>query len=175
MGAHAIIVVTMNALITLGLIAGLPVVLLMFLRINATLVFLSLCLGNLLVQFLGSDAQSLLDLAAKRGHSTSQQMIELALLLIPVVLTAIFMIKSVKGRGKLTWNLFPALATGIVGALLVIPLLPNSLQQPVISSTYWHQLIKVQSLAVALATLICLLFLWMQRPKHEKGEKHHGH
>jgi xanthine/uracil permease len=165
----------MNALITLGLIAGLPIVLLMVLRINATLVFLSLCLGNLLVQFLGSDAHSLLDLAAKRGHSTNMQAIQLSLLLIPVVLTSIFMLRSVKGHAKLMWNLLPALATGIVGALLVVPLLPGGSQQAILSSNYWQELIKVQSLVVALATLICLLFLWMQRPKHEKEGKHHGH
>jgi hypothetical protein len=165
----------MNALITLGLIAGLPVVLLMVLRINATLVFLSLCLGNLLIQFLGNDTQSLLNLAAKRGHSTSMPVIQLILLLVPVLLTSIFMVRSVKGHGKLMWNFLPAAATGLVGALLVTPLLPAGLQESVTSSSYYGQLTKVQSLVVAVATLICLLFLWMQRPKHEKGAKHHGH
>jgi hypothetical protein len=165
----------MNALIILGLIAGLPVVLLMVLRINATLVFLSLCLGNLLVQFLGNDAQSLLNLAAKRGHSTSMQVIELILLITPVVLTMVFMVKSVKGRTKLAWNLLPALAVGVVGALIVVPLLPSGMQHEILASKYWIQLIKVQSLVVAIATLICLLFLWMQRPKHEKEGKHHSH
>ncbi len=165
----------MNALIILALIAGLPVVLMMVLRINAALVFLSLCLGNLLVQFLGSDAQSLLNLAAKRGHNASIQMIDLALLLVPVALTSIFMIRSVKGHAKLTWNILPAVATGLVGALLVVPLLPGGTQHSILTSPYWEQLVKVQSLVVALATLICLLFLWMQRPKHEKEGKKHSH
>lgn len=37
-----------------------PVVLLMVLRVNAALVFLSLCLGDVLVQFTANDANSFL-------------------------------------------------------------------------------------------------------------------
>ena len=52
----------MTPAIALSAIVLVPAVLLMVLRINAALVFLSLCLGNVLVQFVAPDAHSFLTL-----------------------------------------------------------------------------------------------------------------
>ncbi len=46
--------------ITLAAIVLVPVIVLMFFRINAALVFLSLCLGSVLVQFVAGDAGGLI-------------------------------------------------------------------------------------------------------------------
>ena len=46
-----------NFILVIGLVL-LPIVVIMLLRINATMVFLGLCLGYVLTQFLGNDAKS---------------------------------------------------------------------------------------------------------------------
>src|SRR3954466_10196044 len=101
----------MSPEVTLGLIVAVPVLILMFLRVNAALVFLSLCLGNVLVQFVAPDASSFMALfsaSIPAGVDTGNDTLKIVLLLFPVVLTAIFMIRTVKGFGRLLLNLLPA-------------------------------------------------------------------
>lgn len=167
--------------ITLGAIVLVPVLLLMVLRINATLVFLSLCLGNVLVQFVAPDANSFMALFSAhvpKGVDTGNNTIKIALLLLPVVLTALFMIKTIRGHGKLALNLLPAAGVGLLGGLLVVPLLPGGLSHNIIASPLWSQAQRAQDLIVGASALICLLVLWLQRPKtgghNDKHAKHKG-
>jgi hypothetical protein len=155
--------------ITLAVLVLLPIALLLWLRVNATLVFLSLCLGNVLVQFVAKDTVDFLTLHAnqvsRQASSTGGNTVKLALLLLPVVLTTIFMIRTVHGRGKLFLNSLPAAGVGLLGALLVVPLLPPGLSHNVLKSPLWTQATNVQDLIVGASAVICLLVLWLQRPK----------
>ena len=113
-------------------------------RINATLVFLSLCLGNVLVQFVAPDANSFLQLFSAQvpdGIDTGNDTVKIILLLLPAVLTAIFMIRTVRGRGRLLLNVLPAAGVGLLGALLVVPLLPPGLSHNIIDSTLWEEVL----------------------------------
>ena len=151
----------------------LPIVLLFLLRVNASLVFLSLCLGDVLVQFVSKDVVSIISGASLNVHTTDSA-IKLALLLAPAALTTLFMIRTVSGHKKFI-NLLPAAGTGLLTALLVVPLLSPAVSANIINSSLWQSMQSLQSSIVAASTLICLLFLWLQRPKHssEKGGKHH--
>lgn len=154
-------------------IVAVPVLVLMLLRINAALVFLSLCLGSVLVQFVAPDANEFLQLFSAhvpKGVDTGNDNIKLFLLLLPVVLTAIFMIRTVRGKGKLILNVLPALGVGMLGGLLVVPLLPPGLSHNIVNSDLWTQVQKAQDLIVGMSALICLFVLWLQRPK-TGGEK----
>jgi hypothetical protein len=164
--------------ISLAAIVLVPVIVLMFLRINAALVFLSLCLGDVLVQFVAKDTSNYLTLHANnvphQASTAGGSTIKLFLLLLPVVLTAIFMIRTVNGHGKLLLNLLPAAGVGMLGGLLVVPLLPSGLGYNIIASSLWTEVIKTQDLIVGGSALICLLVLWLQRPKIGlKHSKHH--
>jgi hypothetical protein len=160
----------------LSAIVLIPVLALMVLRINAALVFLSLCLGDVLVQFVAKDTTEFLTLHSNKlpQASTAGNSIKLILLLLPVVLTAIFMIRTVSGRGKLFLNLLPAAGVGLLGALLVVPLLPPGLAHNVVGSSLWTQANHAQDLIVGGSAVICLFVLWLQRPKagHSKQGKH---
>src|SRR3954467_13664245 len=108
----------MSPEVTLGLIVAVPVLILMFLRVNAALVFLSLCLGDVLVQFVAPDANEFLQLFSAhvpKNVDTGNDNIKILLLLLPVVLTAIFMIRTVRGKGRLFLNFLPALGVGMLG------------------------------------------------------------
>lgn len=168
----------MTPAFTLGAIVLVPVLGLMVLRVNAALVFLSLCLGDVLVQFVAKDANSFLTLLSNSHATTpisaSNSTINIVLLLTPVVLTAIFMIRTVRGHSRLLLNALPAAGVGLLGALLIVPLLPAGLSHNILSSSLWTQVIRAQDLIVGASALICLLVLWLQRPK-TGGEKHGKH
>ena len=166
--------------LTFAAIVLIPIVLLMLLRINATLVFLSLCLGNVLVQFVARDANdffSLLESSNATGTiETTNNNVAIILLLTPVVLTTIFMIRTVHGHGRLLLNALPAAGVGLLGALLIVPLLPAGLSHNIIDSSLWSEVQRAQDLIVGASALICLLVLWLQRPKTGEGKhsKHKG-
>jgi hypothetical protein len=162
--------------VVLGTIIVIPIAILVALRINATLVFLSLCLGNILVQFVANDANSFLTIfSAKGGHVANQNdMVKLVLLLLPVLLTTVFMIKTVKGKSKLLLNILPAAGVGLLGALLAVPLLPPGLEHNILRSTLWHSVEQSQNLIVGASSLVCLFVLWLQRPKTGHDGKHRG-
>lgn len=163
----------MDPNITLGVILIAPVIILMLLRANATLVFLSVCLGYVVMQFLGADALSLTNLFLTQA-SLSTNIIKLGLLLFPAVFTTLFMIRSVRGS-RLVFNVLPAAATGFLLLLLVVPLLTPGTAHAIMASQLWHQIIRLQSLLIGVGTLIGVFFLWLQRP-HKAGEdggKHH--
>ena len=164
--------------ITLAGIVLAPIIVLLGLRVNATLVFLSLCLGDVLVQFVASDANDFLSLLSASNANSSIQAgndtLKLILLLLPVVLTTVFMIRTVRGHGRLLLNVLPAAGVGLLGGLLVVPLLPPGLAYNIINSPLWSQVQKAQDLIVGGSALVCLLVLWLQRPKTGHDDKKHG-
>lgn len=166
----------MSPELTLGAIVLGPVLVMMALRVNAALVFLSLCLGDVLVRFTANDAGSFLT-TFSGSHTvtsvtTSNSNVKIFLLLFPVILTTIFMIRTVHGTTRLLLNILPAAGVGLLGALLVVPLLPPGAAHNIIGSPLWDQVQKAQVLIVGASALSCLLVLWLQRPKTGK-RKHH--
>lgn len=149
-----------------------PVLLLMLLRVNAALVFVSLCVGYVAAQFLGNDIQSFANLFISHGSAVSVSVMRLGLLLAPAVLTMLFMIGTVR-KTRLVLNMLPALATGCLVVLLVVPLLPSSTANAVTGSSLWVQFSRLQSAIVGASALISLFFLWTQRPK-KRHEEHTG-
>ena len=157
----------------------LPIVLLVapplvftLLRINAVLVFLSLCLGDVLVKYVASDANSLLTLFAPGISSKVTSFIQVVVLCLPVVLTSVFMVLSVHGRWRTITNILPALGVGFLGVLLVVPLLPAELRANVQHGHVWPEIVKLQSLIVGASAVVSILFLWTQRTS--KHEHKHG-
>lgn len=155
-------------------IVALPAVVLTALRINATLVFLSLCLGQVLVLFVSQDVASTVGILMSNG-STSPMLVSIGLLTIPAILTAFCMIGTIKGRVKQVLNLLPALSVGALGLLLVMPLLSAGLQSGIESTPVWEQVKGLQTIVVGASAIISLFFLWVQRPSGklvEEGKKH---
>jgi hypothetical protein len=153
-------------LVLITLIAA-PVALLMILRINAALVFLSACLGSVLLQFIAQDAS---DFTSGAGMQLGSETVKLVLLLVPVVLTTVFMVRTIRGGGRLMLNVLPALGVGLLLSLLIVPLLPKNLAQDILTAPLWSEVENAQDLIVGISAMVCLLFLWMMRPK--AGEKH---
>lgn len=165
----------MTPLVLFGLLVLVPVALAMLLRVNAAVLFMSLCVGEVLVQYVANDTGSFVTTFAGHNGSISNSTIRLVLLLVPPVLTAIFMFHSVHGSTKLFFNIFPAIGVGLLTALLVKPLLSPTFQQTLERSSLWHQFSQAQTLVISVSALFSLLFLWLQRHgsnEHKHGSKH---
>jgi hypothetical protein len=158
----------------LGLIVVVPILLIFLLKVNAAAVFMSLCVGEVLVLFLSNDAGTLSGVVSPGSASISQASLKLALLLIPPILTLIFMYHGVKGSVMMTMNVIPAIAVGLVGALLAEPLLSESFQKTLNHSSLWHHLILYQGSVVACAAAVSLVFFLLQRQSRPRAKKR-GH
>lgn len=159
-------------IILIALLAA-PVLVLTILRVNAAQIFLSLCLGAVLVQFVAPDAAVIISSTSAHGKGvpSSLQTVQLVLQLLPVVLTTVIMIRSVKGKARLTFNVLPALGVSALLALLTVPLLSPNLTHSITDVTLWHKLQALQTLIISASTLVALLFLWMQRPNRHEEKK----
>lgn len=161
----------MSPLVDIALIIIVPVALLFFLRVNAAIVFLSLCLGSVLERFAGSDGHAFSSLLSS-SRLVSGYGIALALLLLPAIFTMVVMIGTARGKMRAVLNLLPALAVGTLGLLLAVPLCSPGLRGAVQASVIWHHVQQAQVLVVSLGAIISLLFLWLQRPKRSSHDKH---
>jgi hypothetical protein len=162
----------MTPLVLFGFLVLVPIAIAVILRVNAAILFMSLCVGEVLVQFMAGDANSLVStLSSTHGDQIATSTIKLILLLIPPALTALFMFHNVHGGAKAILNILPAIGVGLLTALLVKPLLSTTFQHTLERSSLWHQLSQAQTLVVGISALLCLLFLWLQR----HGSLEHGH
>jgi hypothetical protein len=165
----------MTYLIVLAALALLPVLAIMLLRVNGAVAFMSLALGSVLATYASSDINAIVGSFSAHDVAGKYQWVSLGLLVIPFALTILFTRKSVKGSRQV-FNALPALASGLLFVLLVIPLLPSDVQRHVHAQTLWHQLDNLQT-AILLggATFSLLLLLITHRKKHDDGdEKKHG-
>ena len=150
---------------------AIPTFALSILRINAVMVFLSLCLGEVLVRFVASEANTMITLFAPHASQISTSTVQIVVLLLPAVLTSVFMVFSIRGKGRLAFNILPALGVGSLATFMLVQLLPGGTQHAIESGALWVQLSKLQALIVSASAIISLVFLWMQRRKAvAKGE-----
>ena len=156
----------MTPIIFLGVVMLIPLVLGLVLRVNAAVMIMSLCLGEVLVQYVSGDAVSIVRTLIRLNGND----IRLLLLIVPLALTALFMIRSVSGI-KAIFNLIPALGAGLLLALFSEPLLSAGVRFNVENSSLWHSFSRAKVSAVIVAAGCSLLFLWVQK---RGGSREHG-
>ncbi len=164
----------MNYLIILGALVLVPVLLIMILRVNAAIAFMSLALGSVLVHYTSPDVVSLASGLSSKVHTGLNQYVSLALLIVPFVLTIIFTRKNVQVNHQLL-NFLPALASGLLFALMVTPLLSSTLQIHIEALQAWKQLDDLQTAIILGGAFFSLLFLLVTHRHHRKAEKHAKH
>jgi hypothetical protein len=142
----------------------LPIVAMTILRVNAVMVFLGLCLGEVLVTFVGDDSSVMLNLfSSQRPSELSQSTLRLALLLAPAILTAVFTLFSIKGRGRVLLNIVPAAGAAFLGLVLAVPELSPGARTSIQNGQTWQQLTQAQAMIIGVSALVSLLFFWLQR------------
>lgn len=152
----------MTEYVVIGIVV-VPALLFLALRSNAALTFLSLCLGSVLAQVAAGDASAIVG-AVKPGQTVSTNTMALILLLVPPLLAAILTIRSVRPR-YLLLQLIPALGVGAAGLSLAYPYLKSAWQSQLTASALWTQIDNLQVVIVGASAFLCLLIVWLQRPK----------
>ncbi len=148
-----------------------PGILLTLLKTNATIAFLSLCAGYVLLRFSGEEV--VLVASAVNKTYVATQSAQIAVMVLPAVLSALVMRGTVSGP-KLVANMIPALALGLLAALLVVPMLPGGIQYNMTHTEAWEILDKAKSLVAGGGILLSLMTLWLGHRRHEKhGKKKH--
>lgn len=166
----------MTNLAILAALALVPALAVVFLSVNGAIAFMSLCLGNVLVTYTSSDVDTVFTSFTNKDALATNQWAQLALLVVPFLLTILFTRGHVKGVKRLA-NMLPALATGLLFALLVVPLLPSGLQDSVHAASEWNQLSNAQTAVILAGAIFSLVFLLATHGKRrsEDGEsKKHG-
>lgn len=164
----------MDANIILAILVFSPVVILTLLRANAATAFLALCLGSVLGSFVAKDLVSALKGYIAPATDITGTIASLVLLWLPVLLVAIFMMKTIAPKQRVV-NAIPALAVGLLGALLSVPFLTPELRSSVEASEVWKNLESYKALIVIFGTAVSLGLLRMRKKgdDHLKKGKHH--
>lgn len=148
---------------------------LLILKTNSALVLLALCAGSVLVEFAsknmayvnGQIKGSLLP----NKFTVTGTGLELIILLVPPIVTAILLKKS-QGVGRWPIQIFPAVATGILGLYLVVPLLSSKLQDSVTSNHYWRLVEQNQIPLIFACIIIGLVLIIMDSRIPQKSRSH---
>jgi len=155
-----------------------PLVVFTIFGVNAAVVFLSLCLGQVLVQYVGTEAISGLTTLSPHLSELNKSMLQLGLLLAPAVASTFIMIGSVRGKIKKLINILPSMGVGLLATLMGVPLFTPGLRKAIESGSFWKQLSRAEALAVGVTALVSLIFLWTQRRSIKSiegsGSKHRG-
>jgi uncharacterized membrane protein len=163
----------MTYLIVLIALAVVPLLAIVLLRVNAAIAFMSLALGSLLVAYAAPDINTIFGGFSAGNQHDKYQWVNLGLLILPFLLTILFTRKSIKGS-KQWLNMLPALASGLLFALLVVPLLPTDVQKEIHTTMMWKQLDNLQTAVVLGGAAFTLLFLLVtHRKKHDDEDKKH--
>ncbi|MBP9852520.1 MAG: hypothetical protein QG629_102 [Patescibacteria group bacterium] len=152
-----------------------PIALLVLLRSNGTVLFLSVCLGYMLAQFVSADMVEGLSMFVKLNALVVGDYFQMILLCLPVVLILLFARGSKhNGLGKII-HFLPGIAAGLLLGLLAVGYMPRELQTEIKALEYWRVLSNLQTGIVIAGAFFGLLHLFMDRPKHDhnKKGKHH--
>ena len=164
----------MTYLAILVALALVPMLAVLLLRVNGAVAFMSLCLGSVLVTYTSSDVNAIFGGFSAGGTLSKYQWVQLGLLTIPFLLTILFARGAVKGTKRLI-NFLPALATGLLFVLLVVPLLSADMQHHIHAQAAWRQLDDLQTAVLLGGAMFSLLFLLVtHHNKNPEDTKKHG-
>lgn len=161
----------MPPLVLLGLIAGLPLLLFIILRVKPLYIFVSIVTGYFLVTMLGDTAG--LTFSSMIHFSGSDAFIQLVLLLLPLIIT-LFLMRKTLSPAALPFQLILLIANALMLAEFIVPLLPPGTQHAIYSTSIGSILRQAHDVLIAGVAGLHVLVMWIMRPRHQ-GEHGHGH
>ncbi len=144
--------------------------LLLFIRTNTAVVFLSVCAGSVLLGAMGKNTDILAQ-SFTIGPPVSVNAVQAGLVLLPGIISALVLMKRVP-KSKLLFAIVPAVCSVIVGLTLVYPFLTGSFQQTLIASKGWSLIAQYYELIVAAGILSSLFTILLTMPGQHKEDKH---
>lgn len=142
-----------------------PPALTYFLKSNAALGFLTVCVSFVLSTSVIGDLKNLL---SQLNLSTTSSTISIAILILPLVLTMFLTRRSAGSGFKFVLQLIAALCAGGLLALSVGPVLTSYTQFNVTGSKFWSDLVKIQSIVIGAGATASLLLIWFKGLKRSR-------
>lgn len=162
----------MTPIILFAVLAGLPVLNALLMRVSAVFLFASIAVGNFLVLYLSDDV--VLAVNAFTKGKNIPMIVQLSLLLAPIILTLYFLRKSMP-KSKFLLHVVPIIGCGLSVAVLAVPLLPSEVQGQVFGIPSGDVFKNSQDLIVSVTAIMVLMLTWQSYRPHEgkRGKKHH--
>lgn len=163
----------MVPIVLFAVIAGLPILNALILRVSAIFLFTSIAVGNFLVLYLSDDVTLALNAFSK--DKNIPMIVQLVLLLTPVLLTLFFLRKTTT-RGKFLLHLLPLIGCGFSIAVLTLPILPGELQAQIFNLPFGEIFNNSQDLIIGVTAILVLVLMWQTYKPHADGKhskKHH--
>jgi len=157
------------------LVVGLiPVILIFIFSVNAIYLFFSLLIGYLLTNLLPGNVNRLVNLLSSTEiiHVSRTYNSRLVILYLPVVLTFLLMVKSIKGYKRLI-NIVPSICFSLLAIILTVPFIKSSDIRDITDNNLFNQLMINKSLIIVLISVVVLFFIFLERFKHKKSKKEH--
>ncbi|MBX4201483.1 hypothetical protein KW803_01115 [Candidatus Saccharibacteria bacterium] len=148
-----------------------PVAVTFFLKSNAAVAFLALCGGFTAITLSGSDIEQLV--GQTKITSLTSNNVDLALLIVPLLLTLIFTYKSASSKNVRWFSLIPAICAGGLLAIVAAPMASDVLNLNVTESELWKKLKDIQPYVVGIGLLASLLLVWTGGFGHGRHSKKH--
>ena len=161
----------MTPIILLAVIAGVPVLYALLFRISAVFLFLSVVIGDLLVKYLSDDVS--LALATMIRGPKVPMITQLVLLLLPVIMTMVWLRKSMP-KLKLLLHIPALILSGLTLAVFTLSLLETSVQTEITSTPIGHAFNSSQDIIIGVASVSVLILAFISyRHREGKHGKHH--
>lgn len=161
----------MSPLILLGLLAGLPLLLFVILRVKPLYLFVSVMTGFVWVQYLGEPAD--LTLRSISNIPNPAEVARIGLLLIPLIITLFLMRKSLSASA-LPFQFFLLVANSLLLATLLINELPAGVRTDIYNTPEGNIVRQANDVLIAGVAGLHVLVMWTMRPKHHDAHGHHG-
>lgn len=156
----------MNEMLILGGILAAVWLALMYMRVPSSIAFLSILIGQLLSQEAGANVY---DFVTSILQINEARYLEMALLLLPLLLTVLFLRNHVP-QAKLYVEAVPLLLVSALTLSLLGPLIPE-LNDLMVKATD-NQIESYKSIIVVASTVSALLSAWLSYPKISTKKKH---
>lgn len=159
--------------IIVGAVLGLPLLLGVLLRVSTTYLFFSLMAGELLARTFSNDGALAISTVFSKGSASSYAGV--ILLILPLLFTSVFLRKTLSKK-KIFLHVIPLVATGVVCAAFVLPILPAAAKAQVLSVSVGRELLKSHELIVGVIVFLQLITLWLfnrSKDSEHSGKKHH--
>lgn len=163
----------MSPLILLGLLAGLPLLLFVILRVKPLYLFVSIMTGFVWVEYLGEPAD--LTLRSISNVPNPAEVARIGLLLIPLLITLLLMRKSLS-TSALPFQFFLLVANSLLLATLVINELPAGVRTDIHNTPEGNIVRQANDVLIAGVAGLHVLVMWIMRPRHHDAHgKHKKH
>jgi hypothetical protein len=147
-----------------------PLMLGLLFRVSTSHLFLALLSSELLERYFADDAKLVLE--ATVAQDWILEYVGLVILVLPMVLTAIFLRRTLS-RGKTILHIIPLAISGVVFAAFAVVLLPGALLAQLEANHYGRMLLGATDLIIGVMIFLHLISMWLLGRSSEKHSQKH--